>query len=149
MKKYAFISLIAAIVFLFSACTKLDPFENYENFIMDMDITSRFDEAFYYVNKGDTSPFFISSVEALYFDLESYDESDVDKDAPEMEDQIDPGDINQYYTDCVRLLLRAIDYNKEGKPQTAQIQLTNAMDLYRKAQEIYVQFLEQSGRKNR
>lgn len=148
MKKNAFISLLAAAIFFLSACA-LDPFEQYENFIMDMDINSRFDEAFYYVNKGDTSPFFVSSVEALYYDLESYDEGDTEKNAPKIEGQIDPGDINQYYTDCVILLLRAIENNKEDKPQTAQIEFTQALDKYRSAQELYQQFLEQYGRRNR
>ena len=148
MKKTAFISLIAAIVIFLTACA-LDPFEQYENFIMDMDVNSRFEEAFYNVNKGDTSPFFVSNVEALYYDLESYNEGNVEESMPKIEGQIDPGDINQYYTDCVILLLRAIENNKEEKPQMAQLEFTQALDKYRNAQELYAQFLEQYGRKNR
>jgi hypothetical protein len=148
LKKYALLSLITAIIILLAGCA-LDPFEQYENFIMDMDINSRFEEAFYFVNRGDTSPFFISNVEALYYDLENYNEGDVLKNAPEAEDQIDPGDINQYYLDSAKLLLRAIDKNKEDKPQLAQLELEQALDKYRDAQELYAQFLQQYGRKNR
>lgn len=149
MKKYTFISLIAAVVFFLTACTTLDQFEQYENFIMDMDVNSRFEEAFYNVNKGDTSSYFVSSVEALYYDLESYNEDDAQKTTQLIQDQIDPGDINQYYIDCVTLLLRATENNKENKPQLAQIELTQALSKYQDAQLLYQQFLEQYGRKNR
>lgn len=149
MKKTALISLLLAIVFFLTACTLEDSFEQYENFIMDMDVNSRFEEAFYNVNKGNTSLFFVSNVEALYYDLESYSEGDIENNTPKIKGQIDPGNINQYYTDCVILLLRAIKNNAKDKPQTAQLELNQALEKYRSAQELYAQFLTQYGRNNR
>ncbi len=149
MKKFTAFALIVAILFLLAACT-LDPFEEYENFVMDMDINARIEDAFSGVEKGDISPFFVSSVEAIYYDLNSFNEDDYMTGLLQdpIEKDYTAGNINNYYIDCVLLLLRAIEQNKAGNSQQAKLYYEQALTKYEGAQELYAQFLTEYGRNN-
>lgn len=149
MKKAVVSLLIAAALFLFTACA-LDPFEEYENFVMDMDLNARIEDAFTGVENGDTSAFFESSVQSIYFDLESFNEDDYRNGLLKSSVPVDytAGDINNYYIDCVRLLLFAIDETRAGNTQKAKLYYDQAMDKYVGAQNLYAQFLVEYGREN-
>ena len=149
MKRFVSCLLLAALLFLLAACT-LDPFEEYENFVMDMDINARIEDALTGVENGDTSAFFESSVEALYFDLNSFNEDEYRSGAlqgPGQEDYT-AGDINNYYLDCVKLILFAIEQDRAGNKQQAKLYYDQAMDRYVGAQTLYQQFLVEYGRAN-
>jgi len=149
LKKCVSLLLVAAVLFLLAACT-LDPFEEYENFVMDMDINARIEDAMNGVEKGDTSPFFESSVKSIYFDLESFNEDDYRTGLINQPVQADytAGNINNYYLDCVQLLLRAIEQNKAGNKQQAKLYYDQAIERYQGAQSLYAQFLAEYGREN-
>lgn len=149
MKKFVAVLLLAAVLFLLTSCT-LDPFEEYENFVMDMDINARIEDALTGVAKGDASPFFERSVESIYYDLENFNEDDYKTGIlkqPIREDYT-AGNINNYYIDCIRLLLFAIDENRAGNTQKAKLYYDQAMDKYVGAQKLYEQFLVDYGREN-
>lgn len=136
MKKLAFISLIAAAVFFLSACVQ-DPFEEYENFVNDLDINARIEDAITSVGQGNTSVFFCSELKALNDDLGTFDQKN-DK----------AHNINMYYTSSVQDLLNAIDDRKAGDTDNAESALNQALDDYQAGQSLYQQFLLYYNHKN-
>lgn len=149
MKKFTAFVLIAAILFLLAACT-LDPFEGYENFVMDMDVNARIEDALTGAADGKASPFFERSVEALYYDLQSFNQEDYSPGIlqEDIEHDDTPGNINTYYIDCVQLILDAIGENKKGNYNTAKLYYDQALEKYQGAQKLYAQFLQDYGREN-
>ena len=149
MKKIMLSLLLAVLLLMLTACA-LDPFEEYENFVMDMDINARIEDTLTDAYKGNTSPFFISSVEALYFDLQSFNADDyqsgIFQDPIEMDHTA--GDINTYYLDCVTLIDAAIEQNIKNNPNTAKLYLDQALEKYQSAQSLYAEFLVNYGRQN-
>ena len=75
IKKLTAIFLIAAMLLFLSACRQ-DPFEEYENFVNDLDISMRIEEAINSVSKGNTTGFFRDEVETLYQDLGRFNQQD-------------------------------------------------------------------------
>lgn len=149
MKKIALSLLLAAALLMLTACA-LDPFEEYENFVMDMDLNARIEDALYSVADGDSSPFFKSSVESIYYDLQSFNEDDYSAGILQEEIAHDytPGNINTYYVDCVQLILDAIEQNEKGNYNTAKLYYDQALEKYQGAQSLYAQFLQDYGREN-
>jgi hypothetical protein len=139
VKKLAVISLIVSIVFFLTACVQ-DPFEEYENFVNDLDISARIEDAINSANQGDTSPFFVSEVNALLEDLQTFDQTDEQAHS-----------INQFYSDSVKDVLSAIDARKAGKIEGDDgtiAKLNDAMDLFRQGQDQYSILLVQYNHKN-
>jgi len=150
LKKWALLSFIVAAVLFLTACT-LDPFEAYENFVTDLDVNARIEDAFYSVNQGDTSPFFRSSVESIYYDLQSFSAED-DGTVPASDSnppQIDyPLVINNDYTECVQKLLDTINDNVADDPLAAKSDFDQALGKYAEAQNLYQQFVIDYNHKN-
>jgi hypothetical protein len=136
LKKLAFVSLIAVAVFFLTACVQ-DPFEEYENFVNDLDINARIEDAITSVSQGDTSPFFEDEVNTLYGDLGTFEQED-DK----------AHEINGYYSDSVKDLLDSIDFRKKGKTDLAESALNQALDAYQAGQGLYQAFLRQYNHNN-
>ncbi len=129
MKKLAVVSLLVAAVFLFTACVQ-DPFEEYENFVNDLDVSARIEDAINGVGQGNTSAFFVDEIKTLYEDLGTFDQNN------------DSAlEINQFYSTSVKDLLSAIDERKVGNYDLAESWLNDAVERYQSAQELYRQFL--------
>lgn len=129
MKKLALIALIAAAILFLSACIQ-DPFEEYENFVNDLDISARIEDAINSASQGDTSPFFVGEVQTLYEDLGTFAQQDESAHI-----------INEHYSSTVQLVLDAINARESGDAEQSRRLLDRAQDTYRDAQNLYEQFL--------
>lgn len=137
MKKLALVSLIAAAVFFLTACAQ-HPFEEYENFVNDLDISARIEDAIYTANQGNTSDFFINEVQTIYEDLDAFEQA-----------SSIAHEINSDYSASVQSILHSIDLRKTGDAHQAKTQLDQAMNSFSSAQNLYAQFLAQYNQINR
>ena len=123
--------LIISILFTLTAC-KQNPFEEYENFSMDMDLNHRIEESFQFVKENRFGLYYNEILDALTKDIGSFSS-----------DNGTGQQINMLYMESIRFLQKAMNAAEIGDVVARDYYIGEAMSAFTGAKAVYHDFMIQ------
>lgn len=123
-KKLLCIVFVLLVLFLFASCT-YPVEEKYDNFILDLDLITRFDLCVDKIKRNRASLFTVNELKVLKQDINSWSG-----------DNASIENINNYLIKSADLLLDSIHAGKEGLKEDSQNALEKALEYYGRAKNF-------------
>ncbi len=125
MHKYILRAVTVILVVLFATSCAYPPEERYQNFLLDMDIVTRYDLSIDSVQQKRATQYTLDELRVLIDDVRSWDM-----------DFADAEDANDNLINCANALIQSVELQQNDESEAAQAAFDTAIDFYQEAKAI-------------